>query len=85
MKITKHAAKRVQQRGLDIVVLRIIEELVSSKYNNQSQQIFFKRKDAMELGSFIRKIAERVEKHAGVQLVLDARDSELITAYRRRS
>ena len=85
MQITKHASKRLQQRGLDITVLRIVEELVLSKYNNQSQQIFFKRKDAIEISSVLRKIAERVEKHAGVQLVLDESGSTLITVYRRRS
>ena len=85
MKITKHAYKRIQQRGMDIVALRIVEECGLSKFKNQSQQIILKKKDAVEISSVLRKTAESVEKHAGVQLVLDDSGSTLITVYRRRA
>ena len=83
MKITKHAYKRIQQRGLDITVLRIVDELVLSRYKNQSQRIFLKRRDAIEISSVLRKTAEKVEKHAGLEIVLDDSGSTCITAYRR--
>lgn len=82
MKISRHAYQRLQQRSLDVRVLRIIEELVLPVYRNQSQQIFLKRKDAIEIAGTIRRLADRVEKAAGTQLILDPYGSTLITIYR---
>ena len=36
MKISRHAQKRLQQRGLDLTVLQIIEEVILPKYSNNS-------------------------------------------------
>ena len=82
MKISRHAYQRLQQRSLDVKVVRIIEELVPPVYRNQSQQIFLKRKDAIEIAGTIRRLADKVEKAAGTQIILDPCGSTLITVYR---
>lgn len=83
MKLSKHVCKRIQQRGMNKTVLEIIEAVVLPKYRNKSQQIFLKRRDALEIGSMIRRITDKVEKAAGTQIILDPTGSEVITAYRK--
>ena len=83
MKLSKHACKRIQQRGMDKIVLEIIEAVVLPKYSNKSQHIFLKRRDALEIGSMIRRCADKVEKAAGTQMILDPSGSEVITVYRK--
>lgn len=85
MKLSKHACRRIQQRGMDKTVLEIIEAVGFRKYRNKSQQIFLKRRDALEIGSMIRRITDRVEKAAGTQMILDPSGSTLITAYKKES
>lgn len=83
MRTSQHAMKRIKQRGLNLQVLRIIEETVLSKYRNQSQQIFFKRKDASVISSEIRRLADKVEKSAGTTMVLDPSGLILVTVHRK--
>ena len=85
MRLTRHATKRLQQRGLDLAVLKIVEEVVIPEYCNQSQQLFFTRRKAVEIGSMIRRLADRVEKSAGIKMILDPSGSTLYTAYRLKN
>ncbi len=84
MKYSKHACKRIQQRGMDKTVLEIILAVGFEKYRNKSQQFFLKRRDAREIGSMFRWYADKVEKAAGIQMILDPSGSTLITAYKKR-
>ncbi|TLD41695.1 MAG: hypothetical protein JETT_2056 [Candidatus Jettenia ecosi] len=40
MKITNHAYKWIQQRGLDITVIKIIEETILLKYIKKATKAF---------------------------------------------
>jgi hypothetical protein len=84
MKMSRHAQKRLQQRGLDLTVLQIIEEVILPKYSNNSQQFFLKRRDVLEIGSMIRRIADKFEKSAGTKMIFDSSGSTLITVYRKK-
>jgi hypothetical protein len=84
MRISKHAYKRMSERGLDLAVLTIVEEVILPKYLNQSHQIFLKKKTAWEIARILRKTADKVEKHSGTQMIIDSSGSTLITAYRRK-
>jgi len=83
MRISKHAYHRINERGLDQVVLTIMEEILTPKYLNQSRQVFLDRKKAVNIARILRKTAEKVEKHSGAMMVLDENSSTLITAYRK--
>lgn len=84
MKTTKHAQKRIIQRGIDNVVMDIMETYLPFKYQNQSCQLLLTRKEAQRIAKLMRKTAEKIEKHTGVTLVLDESASILITAYRKK-
>ena len=83
MRISKHAYKRINERGLDQVVLTIMEEMITPKYLSQSNHVFLDRKNALYISRILRKTAEKVEKHSGAMMVLDESGSTLITAYRK--
>lgn len=82
MHISKHAYKRMNERGLDWAVLTIMEEVILPKYLKQSHQIIFQRKTVLKIASILRKTADKVEKHSGTKMVLDRSGTTLITAYR---
>lgn len=84
MKITRHARKRIYERGFDEVVLTVIEEIVTPRYLKNSNQVLLTKKDALEIARVLRITAERVEKHSGTRMILDSSGSTLLTVYREK-
>jgi hypothetical protein len=84
MQISQHANERTHERGLDQMVLMLMEEILTPKYINQSRQIFLDRKKAENISRILRKAADKVDKHKGTLIVLDDIGTLLITAYRKK-
>ncbi|GAB62407.1 MAG: hypothetical protein DWB56_10225 [Candidatus Jettenia sp.] len=82
MKIKNYAYKRIQQRGLDTTVIKIIEETVPIKYIKKSQQGILDRRTTQAYTQILRKIANKIEKFTGTKIILDGSGSMLLTAYR---
>jgi len=73
----------MSQRGIRVEVAEYLEFFLPSIYENQSNKIFLSTKTAKTESKRIRKFAEFLEKHAGVELVMDQEGLSLITAYRK--
>jgi len=83
MNITKHARSRIRQRGIRRSVVDYVEFFLPSIYENQSNKILLSKKSARNEARNIRKFADILEKHAGMELLFDPTGSDLITVYRR--
>jgi len=83
MKITKHGKRRMQERGIDLVVVDIVGKSLPIKYRNQSCRIILDHKTINDISRDVRKFLNKIEKHSGMELVLDPTGETLITTYRK--
>ena len=83
MQLTQHAKNRMRQRGIRTDVTEFMEYFLPSHFLRNSQRIHLSKHDAKKIARKIRKLADRIEKHSGTELVLDSNGENLITAYRR--
>ena len=83
MKISKHANSRINSRGLDTTVLTLMEDILTPRYLNKSNQLFLDRKTSFKISRILRRTAEKIEKHSGTRMIMDKESSVLITAYRQ--
>ncbi len=83
MKISNHAHKRLEARGMDENTMSIVEAFLPEKYKNNSYHLFLNWKTAKKIAKVLRRAADKIEKHSGACLVLDNTSSILITAYRK--
>ena len=85
MRITKHAKRRMRQRGIRTDIVDFIEYFVPSNYLQGANKITLSKRKVNEITRDIRKFIDQLEKHSGTELVLDTGGRTLITAYRKHS
>jgi hypothetical protein len=85
MNMTKHGSERLKVRGIDLDVAHLINHVIPPVYKRGANLKSMNKKEANYLAKTLRKIANKVEKNAGVELVLTSCESTLITAYRVKS
>jgi hypothetical protein len=84
MKKTKHAEKRIQQRGIKNSCIDLI-----SAYGEQKQRLgnarsfLLTRKRADKIISSCKKFIHLVEMSKGIEIIV-SNDNKVITAYHRR-
>ena len=71
------------QRGIDPRIADYVEYFLPSTYENQSNKILLSKKMAKEEARKLRKFADTLEKHGGMELLIDPTGADLITVYRR--
>lgn len=82
MKMTKHGSERIKARGIDLDIAYLIDHVIPPVYKRGANLKSMNKKEANYLAKYLRKIANKVEKNAGIELVLTSCESTLITAYR---
>lgn len=82
MNITKHGSERMKVRGIDLDMAHLIDYMIPSEYKRGANFKSMSKREAHYLAKHLRKMANKVEKNAGVELVLNSCESTLITAYR---
>ena len=83
MMVSYHAQKRMQQRGIPEVLLRIIEEYGTvSQAPGGAEQIYFGRREAQELRTELKRIMQIIDKAQGTALIVSA--DRILTAYKRQ-
>jgi hypothetical protein len=85
MNITKHAQERIKQRGINTNLIDYMKYFLPSKYENQCNKILLTKKNAAKEAKKIRAFANIIEKSGGTELLLDTKELDLITVYRRTS
>ena len=85
MNTTKHAQLRIKQRVLNENIINYMEYFLPSNYENQCNKILLTKKNAIKEAKKIRAFANIIEKSGGTELLLDTKELDLITVYRRPS
>ena len=83
MNLSNHAKLRTRQRGISHKFIDYAEYFLPSIYKNQCYKIFMSKKQAKVEAKKIRKLADLIEKHGGIELLFDSTGSLLITTYRK--
>jgi hypothetical protein len=85
MNMTKHGSERMKVRGIDLDIVHLIDHVIPPVYKRGANLKSMSKREANYLAKILRKMANKVEKNAGVELVLTSCESTLITAYRVKS
>jgi len=82
MQLTGHAQTRMQQRGIPALLLQIIEECgIVSNAPGGAQEVFFGKKEAVELVGHLKRIIQAVDKTTGTAMLI--KDSHIVTVYKK--
>lgn len=84
MKITQHGFERIKTRGISADIIDLVNYLLPPEFKRGANFRLMTRKKAKYLSSGLRKMANIIERSAGVELIQSGCDSTLITAYRKK-
>ncbi len=84
MQMSAHARARMRQRGITPLLLQIIQECgMASPAPGGATEIFFGRRQAVELVGSLKRIIQAVDKTNGTAILI--KDNRILTIYKRCS
>ncbi len=86
LKLTEHASKRCQQRGIPFDVLPIIDQYgTSNQRPGGAIEYSLKKKDSVKLINNLKYLIRIIEKSTGKVILLGGDGGEIITVYHNKN